>query len=85
MPTPPNPTHAAAPNEPGLVCVSVRRGEHFWRFACDSEGVRALFERIATLADGDSPLAWEDAELIAASILSSQSPDRGEPAPRHDR
>lgn len=69
----------------GTVCVSIKRGEHFWRFACDAEGVRELFERLADLADEGSPLAWEDAELIAAHILSSHSTDRGEPAPAHDR
>ncbi len=69
----------------GTVCVSIRRGEHFWRFACDAQGVRELFERLAELADEGSPLAWEDAELVAAHILSSHSNDRGEPAPAHDR
>lgn len=76
-----------APGAPdrGMVCVAVRRGEHFWRFACDPAGVRELFERLAALADDDSPLDWDDAELIAAQILSNQTPDRGQPAPAHDR
>jgi hypothetical protein len=69
----------------GVVCVSVRRGDHFWRFACDAEGVRELFERLAELADSHAPLSWDDAELVAAQILSNQSPDRGQPAPAHDR
>lgn len=69
----------------GLVCVAVQRGEHFWRFACDPAGVRELFERLADLADDASPLDWDDAELIAAQILSNQTPDRGQPAPAHDR
>ena len=71
--------------DPGVVCVSIRRGAHFWRFACDADGVRELFERLADLADAGSPLSWEDAELVAAQILSNQSPDRGEPARAHDR
>ncbi|MCC5822965.1 MAG: hypothetical protein LAT64_07055 [Phycisphaerales bacterium] len=71
--------------DPGVVCVSIRRGKHFWRFACDAEGVRELFERLADLADEGSPLSWEDAELVAAQILSNHSPDRGEPARAHDR
>ncbi len=70
----------------GLVCVSVRRGEQFWRFACDRSGVRELFERLAELADSDgASLAWDDAEVIAAQVLSNQSPDRGQPGPSHDR
>jgi hypothetical protein len=70
----------------GIVCVSVRRGEHFWRFACDPSGVRELFERLAELADSaGSPLAWDDAELVAAQVLSNQTADRGQPEPDHDR
>jgi hypothetical protein len=76
---------AGRPDTCGVVCVAVRRGEHFWRFACDPSGVRELFERLADLADDASPLDWDDAELIAAEILSNQSPDRGQPAPTHDR
>jgi hypothetical protein len=75
----------ASADDAGLVCVAVRRGEHFWRFACDADGVRELFERLADLADAGSPLSWDDAELVAAQILSNQTPDRGQPAPAHDR
>lgn len=70
----------------GVVCVSVRRGGQFWRFACDRSGVRELFERIAELADSDgSELTWDDAELIAAQVLSNQTNDRAEPDASHDR
>lgn len=69
-----------------LVCVSVRRGDQFWRFACDRSGVRELFERLAELADAEgASLAWDDAELIAAQVLSNQTPDRGQPEHDHDR
>lgn len=78
-------TAKARSDDAGVVCVSIRRGAHFWRFACDSEGVRELFERLACLADDGSPLDWEDAELVAAQILSNQSLDRGQAAPTHDR
>lgn len=73
------------PLDGGYVCVCLRRGDQFWRFACDPGGVRDLFERLADLADSDAPLTWADAELIAAELLSHQSPDRGQPAPRNDR
>ncbi|MEM9372603.1 MAG: hypothetical protein AAGA55_03085 [Planctomycetota bacterium] len=70
----------------GLVCVSIRRGGQFWRFACDRSGVRELFERLAELADREeSSLDWDDAELIAAQVLSNQTPDRGQPGTDHDR
>lgn len=69
----------------GVVCVCVRRDGHFWRFACDPEGVRELFERLAELADAEGPLAWDDAELVAAQILSNQTHDRGQPTKAHDR
>lgn len=70
----------------GVVCVSVRRGDQFWRFACDRAGVRELFERLAELADSEaSPLGWNDAELVAAQVLSNQTHDRAEPGTQHDR
>jgi hypothetical protein len=75
----------ARSDDAGVICVSIRRGPHFWRFACDTDGVRELFERLADLADDGSPLDWEDAELVAAQILSNQSPDRGQAAQTHDR
>jgi len=84
-PTQTTSTRSRDPNA-GMVCVSVRRGDHFWRFACDESGVRELFERLAELADSEgSPLAWDDAELVAAQVLSNQTPDRGQPEPNHDR
>jgi hypothetical protein len=82
--SPPKATTARS-DDPGVVCVSVRRDGQFWRFACDGAGVRELFERLAELADSDAPLSWEDAELIAAQVLSHQSPDRGQPGPEYDR
>ncbi len=78
-------TTPAAHDDRGVVCVTMRRQGHFWRFACDAGGVRELFDRLADLADASAPLAWSDAELIAAHILSAHSPEDGEPAPAHDR
>lgn len=84
-PTPTSNTRARDPHA-GVVCVSVRRGDQFWRFACDRAGVRELFERLAELADAEgTSLTWDDAELIAAQVLSDQTHDRGEPEPTHDR
>lgn len=79
------PSRPPPPENSGVVCVSVRRGGHFWRFACDARGAQEMFERLADLSAGDSPLAREDARLIAAQVLSGHSPDRGQPAPAHDR
>lgn len=86
-PHPPKATGAARATRPegGFVCVCLRRGDQFWRFACDPSGVRDLFERLAELADSDAPLSWDDAELIAAELLSRQSPDRDQPLPGNDR
>lgn len=84
-PHPTSPLPGARSHEAGVVCVTIRRAGHFWRFACDGAGVRELFERLAELADSESPLAWDEAELVAAQILSNQTPDRGQPIGPHDR
>lgn len=53
-----------------MVCVTLQRPPHFWRFACPSLGTGDLLERLADLADNpNNPMTWEDAELIASEIL----------------
>jgi len=53
-----------------LVCVTLQRPPHFWRFACPSDGAGELLERLADLADNpNSALTWDDAERIASEIV----------------
>lgn len=53
-----------------MVCVTLQRPPHFWRFACPSFGTSDLLERLAEMADNpNNPMTWEDAELIASEIL----------------
>ena len=53
-----------------LVCVTLQRPPHFWRFACPVDGAGDLLERLANLADDpNNPLTWDDAERIASEIV----------------
>lgn len=53
-----------------VVCVTLQRPPHFWRFACSSDGAGELLERLADLADHpDISLTWDDAERIASEIV----------------
>ncbi len=53
-----------------VVCVTLQRPPHFWRFACSSDGAGELLERLADLADNpNTTLTWDDAERIASEIV----------------
>lgn len=53
-----------------MVCVTLQRPPHFWRFACAPGEMGDLLERMAALADDpDIGLTWSDAELIASEIV----------------
>ncbi len=53
-----------------MVCVTLNRPPHFWRFACPPAGTGDLLERLAEMADDpDTSLTWHDAELIASEIV----------------
>lgn len=53
-----------------MVCVTLQRPPHFWRFACPPTGTGDLLERLAEMADNpNNPMTWADAELIASEIL----------------
>ena len=66
--TPQRAMPASAPED--LVCVTLQRPPHFWRFACPPRGTADLLERLAEMADNpNNPLTWEDAELIASEIV----------------
>lgn len=69
-----------------MVCVTLQRPPHFWRFACAAGDSRDLLETLADLADTEeSPLTWDDAELIASQILLHHGPDRTQADPKHAR
>jgi len=69
-----------------MVCVTLQRPPHFWRFACAAGDSRDLLETLADLADTEeSPLTWDDAELIASQIVLHHGGDRTQADPKHAR
>ncbi len=81
-------TGSERPNNDGaeMVCVTLQRPPHFWRFACAAGDSRELLETLANLADTeDSPLTWDDAELIASQIVLHHGDDRTKAGPKHAR
>ncbi len=53
-----------------MVCVTLQRPPHFWRFACTPSETGDLLERLAEIADDPNiELTWSDAELIASEIV----------------
>lgn len=53
-----------------MVCVTLQRPPHFWRFACTPTQTGDLLERLAEMADNPNiELTWDDAELIASEIV----------------
>lgn len=69
-----------------MVCVTLERPPHFWRFACAAGDSRDLLETLADLADTEgSPLTWDDAELIASQIVLHHGDDRTQAGPKHAR
>ena len=53
-----------------MVCVTLQRPPHFWRFACTPSETGDLLERLAEIADDPNiELTWDDAELIASEIV----------------
>ncbi len=71
---------------PEMVCVTLQRPPHFWRFACDLNRTGDLLERLAHLADNeDSDLTWDDAETIASQVLAHRPSNGGKDTPKYDR
>jgi hypothetical protein len=69
-----------------MVCVTLQRPPHFWRFACPSAGTGDLLERLAAMADNpNNPMTWEDAELIASEIVVHHHLDHPSAGERNDR
>ncbi|MAO22158.1 MAG: hypothetical protein ACF8MF_08340 [Phycisphaerales bacterium JB052] len=69
-----------------MVCVTLQRPPHFWRFACPVDGTGDLLERLAELADNpDIELTWHDAELIASEIVVHHHLDHPSAGQTNDR
>ena len=69
-----------------MVCVTLQRPPHFWRFACAPDQTGDLLERLAEMADSpDISLTWNDAELIASEIVVHHQADPPSAAPKNDR
>lgn len=82
----PDTTGQSKHSTPEMVCVTLQRPPHFWRFACELPNTGDLLERLAVLADNEeSDLTWDDAELIASQVLAHRHPDHPQAAPPHDR
>lgn len=87
----PRPARAALPPTPDnraeeMVCVTLRRPPHFWRFACAPGEAGDLLERMAEIADeAGTGLSWADAELIASEIVIHHQLDTPSAGPSNDR
>jgi hypothetical protein len=69
-----------------MVCVTLQRAPHFWRFACAPAETADLLERLAEIADNpDIDLTWSDAELIASEIVVHHQSDAASAGPTNDR
>lgn len=69
-----------------MVCVTLQRPPHFWRFACAPHEAGDLLERLAELADDPNiGLTWSDAELIASEIVVHNQSDAASASTPHDR
>ena len=73
-------------NAPDMVCVTLQRPPHFWRFACTPDQTGDLLETLAEIADDpNAGLTWSDAELIASEIVIHHHTDRPSAGPKNDR
>ncbi|PCI09864.1 hypothetical protein COB72_05060 [bacterium] len=78
----PGPDNAAG----DMVCVTLQRPPHFWRFACAPQQTGDLLERLAEIADDPNiELTWADAELIASEIVIHHQVDTPSAGPSNDR
>jgi hypothetical protein len=69
-----------------MVCVTLQRPPHFWRFACTPSQSTDLLERLAEIADDPTKsLTWNDAELIASEIVVHHHLDTPSATPKNDR
>lgn len=69
-----------------MVCVTLQRPPHFWRFACTPDQTANLLERLAEIADDpQATLTWNDAELIASEIVVHHQIDTPSAGPPNDR
>ena len=58
------------PSNGDMVCITLQRPPHFWRFACAPGETGELLERLANMADDpNTALTWQDAELIASEVV----------------
>lgn len=73
-------------NASDMVCVTLQRPPHFWRFACAPEQTADLLERLAEIADDPNiELTWSDAELIASEIVVHHHTDTPSAGSSNDR
>ena len=73
-------------NADDMVCVTLQRPPHFWRFACTPDQKSDLLERLAEIADDpEIDLTWADAELIASEIVIHHHSDNPSAGPKNDR
>ncbi|MBL4697377.1 MAG: hypothetical protein JKX70_00945 [Phycisphaerales bacterium] len=69
-----------------MVCVTLQRPPHFWRFACAPSETGDLLERLAEIADDPNiALTWSDAELIASEIVIHHQADTPSAGQSNDR
>ncbi len=73
-------------NASDMVCVTLQRPPHFWRFACVPDQTANLLERLAEIADDPNiELTWSDAELIASEIVVHHHIDTPSAGSSNDR
>jgi len=73
-------------NAADMVCVTLQRPPHFWRFACAPNQTGELLERLAEIADNPNiDLTWSDAELIASEIVVHHHLDTPSAGSSNDR
>ncbi|MDF1809885.1 MAG: hypothetical protein P1U42_09345 [Phycisphaerales bacterium] len=69
-----------------MVCVTLQRPPHFWRFACAPSETGDLLERLAEIADDPGiSLSWSDAEMIASEIVIHHHHDTPSAGQSNDR
>lgn len=66
------------PNKPEHTeerVVTLSKGAHRWRFACDRGSEPALLRRLSEVArDADMPFDWFDAALVSHQLSERLSP-----------
>ena len=82
----PSPEPDSKDSTTDMVCVTLQRPPHFWRFACAPNETGDLLERLAEIADDPNiALTWSDAELIASEIVIHHQADTPSAGQSNDR